>query len=763
MKNLTEEQERLLKTIVDNFEQEDRSVRERQIRTWRRLKFLWDGIQRIWYSETAHDWRIYDVSTEDENQQDYYDKPVNVFRAYLESIIAALSVSIPSVKCYPDDADNTLDLQTAKAGDKIAELISRHNDVSLVWLHGLFIYCTEGLVAAYNYTKEDESYGTYEEPEYEDTEEEVEAPFCTVCGEEVDPSLVDQEKNEFDPGPDDVSVSNVLGEGGTLCPKCLSQMDPEFKKSKVIVTRLIGVTNKPKSRQCIEVYGGLYVKVANYAKKQADTPYLIWSYETNFTFVRDRYPELRDKIGPNMGQDVELYEIQGRTNPQYYGEQPLDNVTIRNIWLRPSAFEFLEDEKEVKELKKLFPNGVKIVMANDHFAEAVNESLDDHWTLTHNPLSDFLYFDPIGLLLTSIQEITNDLVSLTLQTIEHGIPQTIADPKVLNFEAYRNSEATPGAIIPGTPKSGKSMAEGFYEVKTATLSGEILPFANMIQEFGQTVSGALPALAGGQIQGGSGTASEYSMSRSQAQQRLGMTWKMFTVFWKQIYGKVIPAYINTVKDDQRFVQKNDTGGFVNILIKKAELEGKIGSIEIEANENLPISWSQRRDVINKLMETNNPQLLAMLAQPENLPLIYESIGIVDFYVPGEESRVKQLDEIKELLNSEPIVLPPDETMAIESGMPPEPIELPSVEVDPVFDEHPIEFATCQKWANSEAGQQAKRDNPQGYKNVLLHGVQHKEQMMLTMTPEGGTGAAPLESPTQDKNAPITGEGDVQTE
>src|SRR6266850_1876382 len=143
-KEIPDEIQRLLKTVADHFDQEDRMARERQIRTWRRLKLMWEGFQRTWYSEVAHDWRIYDAaSISGDTDQSYYDKPINVFRAYLESIIAALSVTVPPVKCYPDDADNTLDLSTAKAGDKIAKLVYRHNDVSLLWLHALFIYCTE--------------------------------------------------------------------------------------------------------------------------------------------------------------------------------------------------------------------------------------------------------------------------------------------------------------------------------------------------------------------------------------------------------------------------------------------------------------------------------------------------------------------------------------------------------------------------------------------------------------------------------------------
>src|SRR5881396_2360028 len=130
-KEVPEEIQILLKQVCDFFDKEDRATRERQIRMWRKLKLTWDGIQRVWFSEVAHDWRVYDEQSNVDNNQSYYDKPINVFRAYLESIIAALSITIPPVKCYPDDADNVLDLSTAKAGDKIAQLVSRHNEVSL--------------------------------------------------------------------------------------------------------------------------------------------------------------------------------------------------------------------------------------------------------------------------------------------------------------------------------------------------------------------------------------------------------------------------------------------------------------------------------------------------------------------------------------------------------------------------------------------------------------------------------------------------------
>lgn len=769
----TEEIQRLLKQVVDHFDKEDVSVRERQIRTCRRLKLFWEGFQKAWYSEVAHDWRVWDEVTEGgDTEQSYYDKPINVFRAYLESIIAALSVTVPPIKCYPDDADSTLDLSTARAGDKIAQLIYRHNDVPLLWLHGLFIFCTEGMVACYNYPKEDESYGTYEKKEYENEDEAHQITTCPECGfemsdETMTPDMIAlQEKaklnqDKFMPDDDDIQVQEVVQQDEDLCPSCLQVIAPILSQQTLTVTRLVGVTNEPKTRVCLEAYGLLYVKVANYAKKQADTPYLIYEYETHYANAIERYAHLhgkdsltKQKIAGATGPR-DPYEQWGRLSPQYQGEYPLNNVTIRNNWLRPAAFNVLPSQDDVTKLKKLYPNGAKVVLVNDEFAEAENECLDDCWTLTHNPLSDYIHHDPLGLLLVSIQEITNDLISLILQTVEHGIGQTFADPAVLNFNAYRQMESVPGGIYEATPKSGKSIGDAFYEVKTATLSPEVMPFANNIQSLAQLVSGALPSLFGGAIEGAE-TASQYSMSRAQALQRLQNTWKMLTTWWKQIFGKAIPMFIEETKSDERDVQRTKDGGFINVFIRLAELEGKIGKIELEANENLPLTWSQQKDVIMQLLQAANPEVLAILGAPENLPIIRDAIGLVDFFVPGEDDREKAQDDIKLLLNSTPI--PTGDMM-----MP----ETPSVPFDPVFDNPEIAFEIVRKWVISEAGRQAKVDNPEGYRNVLLYGTQLKQfmaqQAMAAQAQQTESGAAPSAKPntTKTKEAPITGDENVK--
>ena len=719
---LTETTKSLLKQVVDHFDKEDRATRNRQIRTWRKLKYLWDNLQYTYYSEVAHDWRVPEQDIT--GDQSYYDKPVNVFRAYLESIIAALSITIPGVICYPDDATNDLDLTTAKAGDKIASLISKHNNISLLWLHALFIYCTEGMLACYSYPKEDKSYGTYENKKYEDKEVTETDQTCPSCGASMGEGLIPEGQQD-------------------ACPSCGQMVTPNTNTSTTMQSILKEIEHLPKSRILLDVYGGLYVKVPVYARKQEDCPYLIFSYETHFSNVLEQYPKLRTTIKGGT-TSFESFEQWGRLSPQYKGEYPINNVTVRNAWLRPSAFNVLREE-ETNHLRELYPDGVKVVLINDTVADAESEALDEYWTLSYNPLSDYIHFDPLGLLLVSIQEITNDLLSLVVQTVEHGIPQTFADPKVLDFEAYGKQEVVPGGIYPATPRSGKDVSNGFYEVKTATLSGEVLPFADKVQEIAQLVSGALPSLFGGQVSG-SRTAAEYSMSRAQAQQRLGIPWKTLIAWWKNIYTKAIPLFIQEMKADEKTVEKNELGDFINVFIRKTDLEGKIGRIELEGNENLPTTWSQKKDAIMELFNLNNPVILQNLATPENMPFLRDALGLPDYIIPGEDDRNKQYEEIVQLMNSEPIQMPGG--VDPMSGQPLPGMPQDSVGINPDLDNNALEADICRSWLVSPTGRLAKTENPNGYMNVLLHMKAHKDAVAMS--------AAMQPQPTDGQAAPNNG-------
>lgn len=741
---LSPELKRELKNIIDEFEREDQSTREKQLRQWKKLKFMFAGLTNLWWSETAHDWRTFDIQTSSTEMGDagYYDKPINVFKGMIESIIAALSSTVPGLKCFPDDAQNPNDILTAKGGDKICDLVFKHNDAPLLWVHALFIYCTEGMIAAYNYCAEDKKFGTYGKKNYKKEEETRQVSTCPECNQPFTPfdvQLSNEERNEFQPDDEEVKAQDLLNKNQQVCSNCLMQVDPELKEEKFPVEKFTGITQEPKTRQIVEIYGGLNVKIANYARRQCETPYLKYSYEAHKSDALCKYEFLHDKGLDSGGTGYDIYERWARVSTQYTGEFPTSTITWHHWWLRPQAFECCKDASLRAALKARYPNGAHVVYCNDEYCESENDALDDHWTIAYNPLADYVHYEPLGMLLVSVQEIINEIISITLQTVEHGIPQTFADPEVLNFKAYAQAEVRPGDIFPAKPKTGKSISEAFYEVKTSSLSSEVKPFADNIISLGQMASGALPSLSGGDQPNSSKTAAQYSMSKAQALQRLQTPWKMLTFWWKNIFSKVIPQYIKDMKDDEKWTVKGNTPGeFINVVVKRAEMMGKLGDIELESTDQIPMSWAQQKDVIMQLMNLNNPMIMGALSDPENVELLANAIGLNNFEIPGEEDRTKQYEEITLLLQGKP-------TQDPQTGH-----QIPTIDVEPLVDNHDIEANICRRWLVSEAGRQCKTDNPGGYQNVLAHMSRHLTAAQMLAQAFGG-GNQPQPKPDQNPN------------
>jgi hypothetical protein len=432
-----------------------------------------------------------------------------------------------------------------------------------------------------------------------------------------------------------------------------------------------------------------------------------------------------------------MYDRWGRLSTQYRGEYPLDTPTCRNWWFRPTAFEAITDEVVRKSLIKDFPDGIKVVWVNDEFAEACAENLDDHWTASKNPLSNYIHHQPLGLLLTSVQDITNDLISLTLQTIEHGVPTTIVEPNILNFDEYRQTEVRPGDIIQARARGGKTLQDSFYQFNTATLSKDVGPFGDQVNEMAQFVSGAMPSIWGGAQAGGSSrTAAQATMSRNQSLQRLQIPWKIVNVFWKQLFGKIIPQYIKHMIDDEKLV-KEVHGNFISEIITRSELEGKLGSVELESTDDIPYTSAQVKDAVMQLVSSGNPQLMQMVMSPENIPILAQAIGLNSIVIPGEKDREKQYDEITQLLASEPTQQQNPQTGQQEPSS--------TIQPDQDLDNHQVEAEICRDWLMSETGRNTKSTNPTGYENVMLHFKAHVAIMRMM--------AAPPPAPQQQPQKP----------
>lgn len=702
--NLSEELQTCLIHLVDLAEREDDWIRKQQVKQWKKNDRFWHGIQFIYWSEAQNDWISPTESSlmsleMGEDEGPFYDYVINIFRAHGESVIAALSADIPAVRFPPDDADDADDLLTSKTYSKIADLIQRHNPSKLLLMKALFTLWNQGIVFAYHAPKSDEAFGKHQIPEYELQD------YCPDCDVPV------QDPIEI-PGVDEQD------EATRSCPECGAEVTPQS-----IVT---GYKETPKSRCLIELWGPLNVKVSFFAQDAKASGYLVFRVDQPVSFLKDTYKHVADKIDATES-DRETYERIGRapSNLIYplQGDGGPENRTLKRVWLRPWWFENLGEDKraEINQLKKMYPKGCYVCLIGNVYVESRDECGDDYWTVGQGGLSRFIHSDPLGQPLIPIQELRNVQTNLTVDTIEHGIPSGFADPDVLNFQAYKQSEARPGMMFPAKAKAGKTLSEGFFETARATVSKDSNQFRNDLDNDAQFVVGSFPSIYGGPGEGNSRTAAEYNMSRQMALQRLSISWAFLVWWWAKLMEKCVQRYIETLIEDERFVVRKNNS-YVNVFIRLAEMSGKVGEVEAEGAETFPVTMAQKQEILIKILTMGDEQLNSVIYDSENRREIADTFGYTDLYIPGDDQRTKQVREIELMIRDQILV-----------------------NVIPDVDDHQIHMDTCRNFLVSPEGLDLQQTDPNSYMLVYQHLLQHKEALMMEMA----TMQAPVEGEPQN--------------
>lgn len=704
--------------IIDNM-----SVRENQLVVARRNNNYWKNYQDIWYDAVAHDWRR--ISDPPEGYDDYEDydsyKFVNLYKGHGEAIIAALSSQVPSTRFFPEDADNAKDVATAKAYSGIAELNRKNDEAKLLLVRILCILFNEHFCAIYNYVDRNSKYGQVTVPREGEVAIRFIKKLCSNCGAELNSEQ--SEPEEILEGQELLQSSEVLDEE-SYCPECNSLTNPILDTSYDKRQGIVDYEQVDKIKICRKAYGITNVSFPAYCKTQDDIPFLSLELNIDVAKAIEEYSELYGQLGdtPNFGifSDTTYY---AGINQDYLGEIPKYTCIKRCLWLRPWAFNRIGTKEYTEKLKELFPDGVKLVFFNEILVEAVAEKLDDHWTISVNPQYNELTGEPIGNVAIPLQDVANNLLNLTEDTVAHGISETFASTEVLDFERYKANENKPGSITPTKSPGQNSLGAHFHQLKSASLSPEIAGFDASITEKMQFVLGAFPSIYGGTMSGGSNTLGEYQESRTQALQRLQLVWVTICKLWSDMEYKSVREFANELNYDDKQVQKAGTG-YKNVWIKQIDLEGEVVNIEPESADYFPVSWSQKKNIIDSLMQQKSPFIDSILTNPNNISDIANAYGMGGLYIPGDDDRNKQVYEIALLQSGVPQEVPPDQMGQAQL--------IPSVMPDYDVDNHELHFETCKAWAVSEVGQAAKVENPEGYQNVLAHMKIHKQMMMQKM-------------------------------
>ena len=752
--NLPDEIKEALKNLVLGLDKEILPYREYEVREAKRNELLFRGKQYMWWDAILGDFNYLGYDTKFDDNIDFditaYNKPVNIFKAFCQSLAGVLTTGLPTNKYAPQDSSNPEDLSTAETYTRAAERIQKENDVRNLLTRAIRIKWSQHFVASYTYPHFDgDKYGTVDTPitGIEKIQQTISScPLCygEISSEEVKlskessstelreeselnetdpldrfiqdhPEVLDQFQQGVNPGmmndpnvqqdpsqtqdPNQVQDPSLLAPENQIappdpsmriCPSCGNNVEPNVDTNTFDQPYDKGTEKRSKCKQIIEIYGTLNVKIPSFVTRQADLPYVILETDHYWSQIAAQYPNA--KIRPTA--DIAKYDRWAR-NFDRDSETTPTKVTLRRIWLRPYMFYEIQDEDLRSQLETLFPKGAMLTFVDEQFVEAFAENIDDSWTFAIDAFSDTIKTDPVGNDLVPLQEMTNDVFNLMVQVFEHSIPERFADPEYFNFEAYGQHPSAPGLTFPMRKPPG-GYQDAIFESKPASLPDEVQILLDKLDSFSQFVTGIVPSIFGKQ-QGQ--TFGEGEANKQNALQRLLCLYHTIRSWWRATITKATKSYLENLLEDESYSKKFGFG-YINVWIKGEASKGKIGEVDPEDSEDYPVSWNSQRAAIMELLANNNPIINEFMTDPSNIDNIAKSIGLSSIKIPKSDQRDKQLFEIAQIVNGQ------------------------AVDIEPGLDDDDIHAQICKVILNSYEGRMAKLDHPEIYQAIVAHMTAH---------------------------------------
>lgn len=524
----------------------------------------------------------------------------------------------------------------------------------------------------------------------------------------------------------------------------------------------------------IEVDGALEWKVPIASGDFDNWPYMRRQKEISLAFAKEEYPDKKSKIsgaGSSGMKDIDysrcarLSTQEGLSLTEQSGDAMAFVVTRTEYWLRPSSFNEVTDEKVQATLREWFPNGAYVAYCGNEYCRSRNEDLNDHLAIVKGDPGEGYATPGLGDILMGPQESFNDLANLSRITFLRGVPHSYFDQELIPADAVPKQQSTPGCKHPvAQPADGQPLENHFFEETPANTPVTMNQYMEDLKgPTSQFLSGQQPALFGGEMGEAGKTASGYGQALAQAMGQMTIVWVPFKMVWAKVIQQAVGvlAKIYEGADELATTINAGTPDAETVTLNPNNLKGMFLTTP-DTDENFPESWSMQRANLQGVMAVadKSPELGKILLHPENVRMSKNLLGLKNFVDPEEDSRDKQSAEIDEMLKEPPVPTPEaiaalkqQKLQAQQQGIeiPPEQIEaaiqqMPmqsSVDVDPDFDDHAVEWETVRSWINSAQGRKIKATKPKAFENVRLHGLQHKKLMEQAQAPAPNPAMAAL--------------------
>src|SRR6267142_878016 len=695
----------LLQRLASKAAQRDLTSRRMEIRDAWKARYFYRGNQYLLPGKNGawvlpHQVLMGGQSYDEQNQE------TNIYLAFADTINAALTAGVPSVRFEADDPTNPAVISAAQNSEVARRLIERANDMIVVQEDISRFLWTDARAAVYTrYVIDGQRFG-YAKEGASDLDDELSYLPALEGSEEDDESL----------GPE---------------------------------------KGKPRGQEVIEAFGAIETKVPIQANDIHGCDYLQLRREFDITRTRSKYRDVANEIQAMKTATAESeYERLARTSIMM-GMRPSNmtndamtyNATEELGWYRPSFFaqdEFGKAEK--KWLYENFPRGAMVAQVGTTFCEARNESLDDHWTIITPRPGDGMHRPANGNPLIPLQEKLNDCMDLVHESFMHLIPITWIDAEGIDAQALNEMQRAPGQYRKLKRRPDKELSANFYtEQQVQIAQGLLMYLDKLFGEWAQFLVGAFPALFGGNT-GSNDTASGIQGQRDQALGRVGLTWRSIRAGYARIMRQAVQCAAE-FRNSPMAGEVPGAGGVKNhISVNPEDLKGNIRCFP-DSDEGFPESWIAQRAVWQAAaaQAEKNPIFQAIFSKVRNLMIAKDKIGLPDLVIPGADAAVKQAGEIMEMLAAGAPVPNPAIAKA-EATAPPIPdtfspeekqqaiqaMQQALAKIPPVIstvqvfrlDNDAAHMDEIETWAESPKGIRAQVENRDGFDNVMTHYDEH---------------------------------------
>jgi len=653
------------------------------MKAWQARSF-WREMQHLNWNWEGECWDVLGpAGAKTSSDANKYDSAVmyttNMYQGFGESFMAIVTQTIPSLRFEPEDPEDAADIETAKSAEPMRKLIQHENDPIKLMTKASYYAWTDGRIHGWTRWEVDKRTGV--------------------------------------------------------------------------------------PREMQSIYGAMEVKVPVIYEELCEYPYLQFSNEYHVSTVRDKVkkrafkdPNYYKKIkGGSHGNGQDVYERTARISVKQGisfrsagGDAYAHLVTTQRTWMRPTVF--LEDEIEEQyrdQLMTLFVKGLYVEVDNGVYTGSRNATMDDEWTVENIMEGDGSFRNGKGTCLISLQERANDIINVTQDVYEKTQPASHWDDKVFDLDGMKRQRSMPGArygINQGELQAGDSMSNHVFFEPAASVSADMLQYLKeLMTDIPEFLTG-ISAILFGSDSGGDKSGKALSIQQAAAMGRIGLPFRVMKRFYAGMMEQAVRCGARNRKEDYVKGIPDQNGNIETVAVRVGDLDGNMRCFPSQ-DENYPESWTSKRATYMQLLQEGNtdPTMKAILANPENQNLAKRLIGLDELTIPDAASWDKQMVEIAYMLQEPP---KPPQVAQVPNPLQPQTIEtiqIPpqsTMPIDPDYDNHTAEFLTVTIWVNSKKGQTAKKDNPQGFMNVRLHGLLHKAEIMKAMAQQAAAQAPP---------------------